>query len=257
MWELDHFRSLLLADDFVRRFQTLRGDVLLQTGLCKGFEDHAVANCRMKLGKGRPVENDLTDTYAARGRCTCRGICFVFDEHVLVGHLRLLPDVVLIRRGDVTETHEGLLNILVIFALKIRQKFQPDPVARIDRFVVGMIRDRIEPLFFAVGFDFVPVNIEQRPDDTDTALISFIGDACQTVGSRPAQKPEEDRLRLIVGILCDRDLDRGGSVCIQNLHGGIIERIVSGFASCFFAGHSRGGCQRIAIDREALAFEAP
>ena len=161
-----------------------------------------------------------------------------------------------------------------------------------------MVRDRIQPVRFTVFLDILPPHIKQRPDNPvcaaghatellghvaglpcviAAALLPGVRHAGQAVHTGPPEDPEQDRLRLVVGVVRDGDLHTAGRGMTDASRGTAASRrtaaltvaadrgfrfvrhLTEGVVSCLpaglLAGHPQLFRQRVAVHGEHPCFQ--
>ena len=113
-----------------------------------------------------------------------------------------------------------------------------------------MIGYRIQFILCAVLLYFISADIQQRPYHTETTFLSFIGDACKSVGTCTSQDSEKNSLRLIVGILRHSDFHLRFRHFLRYFPCYLVKRIIPGFAPGFLTCHSKLFCQLNTVHHE-------
>jgi hypothetical protein len=154
-------------------------------------------------------------------------------EHlgVLVHLFRDLPHEQVERTRGLAELHERRLDPRIEVLLDVRDELVAQAVARQRHVLVRGVGPELHRPVLEERLDLEPLDLEERPHRVQVVLLREAPDGghpLESAQAGPPDDPMEDRLRLVVEIVPDRDLLRAHG------DGRLAQPGVAGLAGRFF-----------------------
>ena len=194
-----------------KSFYVNAGNVFRKTYLCKSHAQNTLINCRMKASQklGR---------HGYHIWCLCR-------SHHGVHESSLRIEIVIVISCIGCKTCKTILDARIVLFCKAWEKLKTYAVSRVIQACICTVPERLKSSAAAVGFDLAAGSVQQRSYDP---VLAAVFHCCKSVDAGTPKDAHENRLSLIVSVVCEDDF------CSSQFSGIFGQSLVTGMASGLF-----------------------